>query len=266
MTGRQLFTHTQAKRRGWSREMPPDEAWRPSRQDSRCTPSQEQNQAAGGRDRRSIPLANGSTALASICLRLPPKSRRIYAYLRWSEQGQTRERYVCEATAATRAENLALAWECAHTKGLTASPVAGSAGSWAKDAAVRSVMRANKGRDTAPELALRRAVHALGLRYRVGQRPLPSVRRTADLVFKGARLAVFVDGCFWHGCSDHYRPSTQNSEFWQAKIEGTRLRDKETDRKLQEGGWRVLRIWEHDDPALAAQRVAQLVLTGPRFD
>ena len=262
MTGKEVVAQVQAKRRRWSREMPRDEAWRPLPRGSGRTSSQEQNDAAGGRDRRSVPLSDGATALASICLRLPPKSRRIYAYLRWSERGRTRERYVCEATAATRAENLVLAWEHAHTKGLTSVSETQSRVSWAKDAAVRSVMRANKGRDTGPELALRRAVHALGLRYRVDQRPLPSVPRTADLVFRGARLAVFVDGCFWHGCSEHYRPATRNSEFWRTKIDGTRLRDKDTDHKLTTAGWRVVRVWEHEDPSHAARRIASLVVTG----
>lgn len=120
-------------------------------------------------------------------------------------------------------------------------------------------MRANKGRDTRPELALRSAVHRLGLRYRVGIRPLPAIRRTADITFTRARVAVFLDGCFWHGCPEHHRPSNLNHEFWATKIESTRARDAETDRLLRENGWTVLRIWEHEDPVKAAERVAQEV-------
>ncbi|MGW0483626.1 MULTISPECIES: very short patch repair endonuclease [Nonomuraea] len=120
-------------------------------------------------------------------------------------------------------------------------------------------MQANKGRDTKPELALRRAVHALGLRYRVSYRPLKSVRRTADLVFTRAKVAVFLDGCFWHGCPTHHTVAATNAGFWAEKVSRTRERDVETDRLLQEAGWRVLRVWEHEDPDEAARRVASMV-------
>ena len=120
-------------------------------------------------------------------------------------------------------------------------------------------MRANRGRDTRPELRLRRAVHALGLRYRVGVRPLPALRRTADMVFTGVRVAVFVDGCFWHGCPEHLRPARKNAAFWTGKIDATRRRDVETDAALREAGWVVVRVWEHDDPFVAAGRVRAVV-------
>lgn len=120
-------------------------------------------------------------------------------------------------------------------------------------------MQANKGRDTRPELALRRAVHALGLRYRVSIRPLPAVRRTSDLVFTKARVAVFLDGCFWHGCSQHHTKAVTNAAFWAEKVESTRKRDRETDRLLHEAGWSVIRIWEHENPADGAKRVAAAV-------
>jgi DNA mismatch endonuclease, patch repair protein len=131
--------------------------------------------------------------------------------------------------------------------------------SWASSAAVRAVMQGNKGRDTKPELALRSAVHALGLRYRVGLRPVPQIRRTADIVFTRAKVAVFLDGCFWHGCPDHHRPAKKNSEFWDAKIKGTIARDANTDGRLSDEGWRVIRIWEHEDPATAATRIKCIV-------
>ncbi len=134
--------------------------------------------------------------------------------------------------------------------------------SWASSPAVRNVMRANKGRDTKPELALRRAVHALGMRYRVGLRPVPQVRRTADIVFTRAKVAVFLDGCFWHGCPKHHRPAKKNSEFWDTKIKGNIARDADTDIRLREAGWRVIRVWEHEKPTAAARRV-QLAVRGP---
>lgn len=123
----------------------------------------------------------------------------------------------------------------------------------------RKSMQSNKGRDTKPELALRRAVHALGMRYRVSIRPLPKIRRTADLVFTKAKVAVFLDGCFWHGCPEHHTKAATNSEFWSEKVARTRERDRETDRLLREAGWAVVRIWEHEQPAEAAQRVSQVV-------
>jgi DNA mismatch endonuclease (patch repair protein) len=131
--------------------------------------------------------------------------------------------------------------------------------SWASSPAVRNVMQANKGRDTKPELALRSAVHALGLRYRVGLRPLPQVRRTADIVFTKARIAVFLDGCFWHGCPEHHRPAKKNSDFWTAKVTGNIARDADTDARLRDAGWRVIRVWEHEDPVDAARRIKSLI-------
>lgn len=118
-------------------------------------------------------------------------------------------------------------------------------------------MQSNKSRDTKPELALRRAVHALGLRYRVSTRPLPRVRRTADLVFTKAKVAVFMDGCFWHGCPEHHTKSATNAAYWADKVQRNRERDAETDRLLREAGWTVIRVWEHEDPAEAAVRIAQ---------
>ncbi|MFB7572160.1 very short patch repair endonuclease [Streptomyces sp. NPDC056165] len=135
----------------------------------------------------------------------------------------------------------------------------GPLGSWASSDAARATMRANRSRDTKPELALRRAVHALGLRYRVSVRPLPSLRRTADLVFPRAKVAVFLDGCFWHGCPNHHTLAATNSEYWQEKVRRNRERDRDTSRRLAEAGWIVLRIWEHEDPGEAALKVAEAV-------
>jgi DNA mismatch endonuclease (patch repair protein) len=120
-------------------------------------------------------------------------------------------------------------------------------------------MQSNRGKDTTPELALRRSVHALGLRYRVSRRPLPELRRTADLVFSRAKVAVFLDGCFWHGCAEHHTAAATNADYWSAKLHENRRRDAETDERLREAGWLPVRIWEHERPSNAAQRVASVV-------
>lgn len=131
--------------------------------------------------------------------------------------------------------------------------------SWASSTAVRASMQSNRGRDTKPEMALRSAVHALGLRYRVSSRPIKELRRTADLVFSKARVAVFLDGCFWHGCPDHHTAASTNSAFWAKKVADNRERDRDTDRRLIEANWAVLRVWEHEDPNQAARRISELV-------
>jgi DNA mismatch endonuclease, patch repair protein len=138
------------------------------------------------------------------------------------------------------------------------------AASWASSPGNRASMRANKSRDTKPELSLRQAVHARGMRYRVGIRPIPSLRRTADLVFTKARVAVFLDGCFWHGCPQHHTVAKTNATFWAEKVRRNRERDAETDRVLTEQGWVVIRVWEHDDPERAAERIDALL--GHRAD
>lgn len=133
-----------------------------------------------------------------------------------------------------------------------------SSESWASSEATRRSMQSNKGRDTAPELMVRKLLHAAGLRYRVNVRPLPGVRRTADVVFTRSRLAVFIDGCFWHGCPAHYQRPAINREYWDSKVASNRARDIETNEALIAAGWRVLRFWEHEaiaDPAAVAERV-----------
>jgi DNA mismatch endonuclease, patch repair protein len=120
-------------------------------------------------------------------------------------------------------------------------------------------MQGNRSRDTRPEVAVRSAVHALGLRYRVATRPVRELRRSADLVFRGARVAVFVDGCFWHGCPEHFVPPRTNADYWAAKIAGNRDRDVETDAALLAHGWAVVRIWEHDAAREGADRVRDAV-------
>ena len=127
--------------------------------------------------------------------------------------------------------------------------------SWASTLAARAVMRGNRGRDTRPELAVRRILHRHGLRYRVHLRVPEVPRRSIDIAFPRQRVAVFVDGCFWHGCPEHYRPATTHREFWASKIADNQSRDKDTTRRLEVAGWRVLRFWEHDDPLVVATAV-----------
>ncbi|MFD1373368.1 very short patch repair endonuclease [Actinoplanes sichuanensis] len=134
-----------------------------------------------------------------------------------------------------------------------------SESSWASSAGVRKSMQANTGRDTKPELALRRAVHSRGLRYFVNRRPIKAVRRTADLVFPRIRLAVFLDGCFWHGCPTHHTVAKTNAAFWADKVATNRRRDLETNTKLTEAGWTVVRIWEHEAIEQAADRIVESV-------
>lgn len=110
-------------------------------------------------------------------------------------------------------------------------------------------------RDTKPEIELRSALHRRGLRFRVQLKVPGNRRRTIDIAFTRARLAVYVDGCFWHGCPDHHLLPRANSEWWQWKVELNRRRDQDTNDALAAAGWRVLRIWEHVDPEPAAELV-----------
>lgn len=134
------------------------------------------------------------------------------------------------------------------------------------DPVVSMRMSRVRGRDTRPELAVRSELHRRGLRYRVNKRPLPALRRTADIVFGPARIAVMIDGCYWHGCPDHYRPSTKNAGFWREKLKDNQRRDAETNDALREAGWQVLRFWEHEDPLEIAEHVHQAVRTAREAD
>jgi DNA mismatch endonuclease (patch repair protein) len=126
-------------------------------------------------------------------------------------------------------------------------------------------MRRLRRRDTAPELLLRSELHRRGFRFRI-QRPLEfDRRRRADLVFVVARVAVFVDGCFWHACPIHGTMPKANREFWEKKLRANVERDRDTDRRLMELGWTVVRIWEHEPPADAADRVSSVLPTPGRF-
>lgn len=126
-------------------------------------------------------------------------------------------------------------------------------------------MLANRRRDTRPEMTLRRALHAAGLRFRVDV-PLPfDRRRRADIVFPRQKVAIFVDGCFWHRCPEHYTSPKANSEFWAEKARRNVERDRDTDARLEALGWTVLRFWEHDDLGTSAvERVESTLGRTPR--
>ncbi|WP_369055604.1 very short patch repair endonuclease [Kineococcus terrestris] len=130
----------------------------------------------------------------------------------------------------------------------------------ASSEAAATLMRRTGRRDTRPELALRRELHRRGLRYLVDTTP-PGTnrRRRADLVFRGARVAVFVDGCFWHSCPLHLHPPRANAQWWRVKLASVVARDRDTDERLAEAGWTVVRVWEHEDVVAAADRVEALV-------
>ncbi|AWG97343.1 very short patch repair endonuclease [Rhodococcus ruber] len=116
-------------------------------------------------------------------------------------------------------------------------------------------MRRQRRRDTVPEVALRRELHGRGVRYFVDRAPLKGIRRRADLVFPRRRVAVYVDGCFWHRCPQHATDPKNNAEWWAAKLAANVARDRNTDAALAAAGWTVVRIWEHENPVEAADRV-----------
>ncbi len=120
-------------------------------------------------------------------------------------------------------------------------------------------MQAIRSRDTKPERLIRRLVHATGLRYRVAAKPLPDLRRTADMVFRTAKVAVFIDGCYWHGCPEHYVAPKTNPGYWSDKVARNMARDRDTDQRLTEAGWLVLRFWEHQDSDACALSIVNAV-------
>lgn len=127
------------------------------------------------------------------------------------------------------------------------------------DRALSAKMSTLARRDTAPELALRRVLHAMGLRFRLQVHLPGNRRRRIDITFTRAKVAVFVDGCFWHGCPEHGTRPMANREWWDWKIARNQARDRDTDRLLEEAGWISLRVWEHEDPIEAAERIAAVV-------
>ncbi len=111
---------------------------------------------------------------------------------------------------------------------------------------VRRVMQAIPPSNTQPEVLLCRALHRAGLRFRKNIRPEVELKCKADIVFRKAKVCIFVDGCYWHGCPTHFEPPKVNSDWWDEKISDNRKRDRKKRSMLRRHGWRVINIWEHD--------------------
>jgi DNA mismatch endonuclease, patch repair protein len=125
----------------------------------------------------------------------------------------------------------------------------------ASSSSVAARMSRQARRNTSPELAIRHLLFAGGYRYRVHY-PVPGMpRRSIDVAFPGAQLAVFVDGCYWHGCKRHKTIPRANHEWWEAKLANNRARDRDTDRWLKRRGWTIVRAWEHEGPNVVVARV-----------
>jgi DNA mismatch endonuclease, patch repair protein len=120
-------------------------------------------------------------------------------------------------------------------------------------------MLRQKRRDTTPEMALRRILHRRGFRYQVDRAVLPNSRRRHDLVFPRARVAVEVHGCFWHSCPDHATRPKANQQWWATKLARNAARDADTARRLEAVGWQLVVVWEHENPATAADHIAEMV-------
>lgn len=123
-----------------------------------------------------------------------------------------------------------------------------------KNDMVRRFMQRLPRRDTAPEIALRRALHRRGLRFRIHRTDLPG---RPDIALARLRLAIFVDGCFWHGCPEHAVAPKNNAAWWAEKIGTNRARDLRKDAELRRIGWDVIHVWEHEDPERVAARLEQ---------
>ena len=141
--------------------------------------------------------------------------------------------------------------------GMPAGSVSGT--SWASNPRVRRAMTSSTHRETRPQPRLRAALLNKGFPFEAHARPLGQLPRQPDFVFRAARVAAFLDGCFWHGCPRHYTVPATNAAFWRAKVRKNRRRDRETIRLLQEAGWVTIRVWEHEPTALAAERILNVV-------
>ncbi|OPX17064.1 very short patch repair endonuclease [Gordonia sp. i37] len=137
--------------------------------------------------------------------------------------------------------------------------VAGSYRPPASSASVRSRMSQQRSKDTAPEVEVRKALHARGVRFRTDVKLEPDMRTRADIAWRGMKLAVFVDGCFWHGCTEHATRPAANREWWANKLDANIARDRRTDAALQERGWTVRRYWEHEAPSAIAEDIVTTI-------
>lgn len=124
---------------------------------------------------------------------------------------------------------------------------------------IRRRMETARQRDTSIEVRLARELHDLGLSFESNVAAIPGTRSRPDLLFATPKIAVFVNGCFWHGCPDHGTWPKHNAAWWRTKIEANRERDVKNDDVLTRAGWIVLRYWEHDDPRVAAREIAKRI-------
>ncbi|WP_168707327.1 very short patch repair endonuclease [Gordonia paraffinivorans] len=120
-------------------------------------------------------------------------------------------------------------------------------------------MSRQKSKNTAPEIAVRRCLHERGFRYRIDVKLEPDLRTRADLAWKGLKLAVFIDGCFWHGCPEHATRPAANREWWAKKLDTNIARDRRTDDALRSRGWVVRRFWEHQTPEEIADKIVETI-------
>jgi DNA mismatch endonuclease (patch repair protein) len=126
--------------------------------------------------------------------------------------------------------------------------------------AAKHRMEAAKPKNTRPEIELRLALCSLGInRYKVDYKLMIGVRRKADIAFPAKKIAVFVDGCFWHGCPKHGTWPKANAQFWRAKIEQNKERDIDTNKKLKAAGWKIIRVWEHENMSKVAKKMEKLM-------
>lgn len=129
----------------------------------------------------------------------------------------------------------------------------------ASSPAVTNVMKANKGRNTNAEKYLRKYLHSSGLRYAIDARPEKDISSRADIVFRSAKVAIYVHGCFWHGCPKHYKSPKTNRKYWNWKRQTNQARDKRTKRLLTKRGWKVIVYWEHQDVSKYGPNLVRIV-------
>ena len=129
---------------------------------------------------------------------------------------------------------------------------------------VRKVMQATPSRDTAPERALRSALHRMGLRFLKNKEPASGIGCKADVIFQRAKVCVFMDGCFWHGCPKHFRAPKTNTEWWLEKVRDNQERDKKKTNLIKKQGWVVLRYWEHDTQRNKVIKIARKIFKAVR--
>lgn len=120
-------------------------------------------------------------------------------------------------------------------------------------------MSKTSGQNNSREREIRSRLHRLGFRFRIHRPILPGTRRTADIAFTGLQVAVFADGCFWHGCPKHGTSPKNNSDWWLEKIAANKTRDSETDKRLRALGWKSIRIWEHENIDDAIARIVRVL-------